>query len=698
MRILLPMQEEQKNLTAQSTLRIDRPAAAYARRSDHKAKDKEKDKSQSREMQTEDMIDWAQMKGWERRLLFEFFADLGLSGTLRPDQRPDMLRLFDEIDAGKFDHGTVICWQENRLFRDETQIYYNQFIQKCLEHDILVVVLSPHLMIYDFRDEFLTEMFRWKCKEAGDFIKRHVKGWMIPAKFRAAWYKGEYAGWGDLPTGFIVDYDEDSPTIKKPIPYWPHIEKINEHFNLFVELGCDISLLYERLRKTPIIFPEFEEWVDPRNVRKCKMSKYPGGGYYFKGKSSIVSMLTNPFYDGYRVINNVIRRNGKGEKIRDHDGVVDHEIFKLCYFSLAKTDFDGNLIEGRSQKRYYQQGSDASYGLLKFRVVSSQGRVRTHPLATAKGKDGVYVIEQLEHEVGLEHYLTIAAISCLEIDTFIVERLMTHVQTLSQNQEDIKAYEENAQRLRVERQRKIKQIQESIKQIHKEQTGLATSLGKVEAEIAEAQEKEDFEKVEIKQRRKELIEERIDTLEKERRILIVAKAQIENETANDLGTLNDQLRNLEVEWKERDFEKRRSLLNFLIREVVIDIVSTHWVRIQVLWLHEEWGREEMYYRRDIGGRRDWTEKEEAILREHYATMYREPLQELLPERTWESIRYYANTTLGIVRDRKDAGRPGRRSEQIYPDKNTSYSDLTFILNEGISLSERHTTWKGLLAR
>jgi len=275
---------------------------------------------------------------------------------------------------------------------------------------------------------------------------------------------------------------------------------------------------------------------------------------------------------------------------------------------------------------------------------------------------------------------------------------MTHVQTLSQNQEDIKAYEENAQRLRVERQRKIKQIQESIKQIHKEQTGLATSLGKVEAEIAEAQEKEDFEKVEIKQRRKELIEERIDTLEKERRILIVAKAQIENETANDLGTLNDQLRNLEVEWKERDFEKRRSLLNFLIREVVIDIVSTHWVRIQVLWLHEEWGREEMYYRRDIGGRRDWTEKEEAILREHYATMYREPLQELLPERTWESIRYYANTTLGIVRDRKDAGRPGRRSEQIYPDKNTSYSDLTFILNEGISLSERHTTWKGLLAR
>jgi hypothetical protein len=560
-------------------------------------------------------------------------------------------------------------------------------------------------MIYDFRDEFLTEMFRWKCKEAGEFIKRHVKGWMIPAKFRAAWYKGEYAGWGDLPPGFIVDYDEDSKTFKKPIPYWPHIEKINEHFTLFVEVGCDIGLMYERLRRSPIIFPEFEEWVDPRNVRKCKMSKYPGDGYYIKGKSSIINMLTNPFYDGYRVINNVIRRNAKGEKIRDHDGVIDHEIFSLCYYSLAKTDLDGNPIEGRGQKRYYQKNSDAHFGLLKFRVISNQGRVRTHPLSIFKGKtdEGAYFIEQLEHEVGLEHYITIAAIACCEIDSLVVHRLMTHVQTISKNQEDIQAYEENAEKLRVDRQKKIKQIQTSIQDIHKEQAGLTRSLGKLEVEIAELEEKrepdtQDLEKLANKKRRKELIEEQIDTLERERRNLIEAKAEIEGEAASDLGSLDDQMRNLETEWKERDFEKRRSLLNFLIREVVIDMVSTHWVRVQVLWLHEEWGREEIYYQREIGCRKDWTEEEEAILRAHYATMHREPLQELLPDRTWESIRYYGGVTLGIVRDRTDAGRPGRRAEHIYPDRNTSYSDLQFMREKGISFSERHTTWEGLLVR
>src|SRR6266851_745217 len=165
MRIFKPMPEDEGRGYVRPMLRVNSPAAAYARRSDQKAKDEETDKSQSREMQTEDMIDWAIKQGWERAILFEYFADLGLSGTLRPDQRPDMLRLFDDIDAGRFDHGTVICFQENRLFRDETQIYYNQFIQKCLEHNIHVVAISPRLIIYDLRDDVLKEMLRTKLKE-----------------------------------------------------------------------------------------------------------------------------------------------------------------------------------------------------------------------------------------------------------------------------------------------------------------------------------------------------------------------------------------------------------------------------------------------------------------------------------------------------------------------------------------------------
>ncbi len=97
------------------TLRIATKAAVYARRSDPTARKKETDDSQSREMQTGDLLSWAIHAGWEERLFEPYFADLGLSGTLRPDERPDMLRLFDDIDRGIYDHGTVVCYQESRL-------------------------------------------------------------------------------------------------------------------------------------------------------------------------------------------------------------------------------------------------------------------------------------------------------------------------------------------------------------------------------------------------------------------------------------------------------------------------------------------------------------------------------------------------------------------------------------------------------
>src|SRR5258708_40346745 len=95
------------------TLRITRKAAVYARRSNPSARRKETDTSQSREMQTEDLLQWGIKQNWKYADLASYFADLGLSGTLRPDERPDMLRLFDDIDNGTYDHGTVICYQES---------------------------------------------------------------------------------------------------------------------------------------------------------------------------------------------------------------------------------------------------------------------------------------------------------------------------------------------------------------------------------------------------------------------------------------------------------------------------------------------------------------------------------------------------------------------------------------------------------
>jgi hypothetical protein len=694
MRAFLP-ERGQREQEIERRLRIDRPGGIYARRSDPTAKDKNKDRSQSREMQTDDLIKWALQQGWTRQLLSEYFADLGLSGTLRPDQRPDMLRLFDDIDADKLDNGTVICFQENRLFRDETQIYYNQFIDKCLQHNIHVVVISPRLLIYDLRDELHKEMLRAKLKEAAEFIPRQIKGWLHPARERAAWVYGEWAGLGNLPPGFIVDYDQKSPSYKMAIPYWPHIEKTKEKFQLFMELGGDISLFYNRLRKSPIVYPEFESWVDKRSINAFKLSRYPGGGYYLKSKNSLVSLLTHPLHYGYRPVKDVIRRDDQGEKIREFEPVIELELLEFAYYRLAKTDFDGNPISTSKQRRYFQQGTDGLYGLLKFRILSNQGEVRTRSHGEydedIPPDTGVYLIETVEQSDYVHHPIVHTSIPCEELDAIIVKRLMEHVRSISQKRESVETYRQQVDTVRKKRQSRIKQLEGSIKDIEEEQKRLTARLGQRDEETSgEKNQEKSEEKKKPSPRVAELIFEQIDLLENERVTLIQTLAELEEEAEKDFGSLDEELEELKALWPEYTFEKRRTLINFIIREVVIDSMSTHWLKIQVLWLHEEWGREEMFYHRKKGKRKAWTTEEEEIIKEHYASMPGPKLMALLPDRTWQSIRTRGKMTLGIKRK---TGRPTNNDDAV-PDWAThcSYSDLVFMKEQNLEGTMQYTEW------
>ncbi len=690
MRKFLP-EREQKEPEIERRLRTNNPAGIYARRSDPTAKDKNKDKTQSREMQTGDLIKRAIQRGWRRDLLFEYFADLGLSGTLRPDERPDMFRLFEDIDADKFDNGTIICFQENRLFRDETEIYYNQFIQKCLDHNIHVVVISPRLVIYDLRDETLREILRAKLKEAANYIPHHIKGWLLPARERAAWEYGEWAGMGGLPSGFIVDYDPDSETYKMPIPYWPHIEKNKEHFQLFMELGGDTSLFYNRLRKSPIVYPEFEPWVDRRVVNTFQLALCPGGGYYIKSTHTLLNLLTHALHYGYRPVKNVIRRDETGEKIREFKPVMELELLDFAYYRLAKTDFDGNPLNQIKPPRRYFHDDEGQYGLFKFRIISNQGQVRTRQqgkyVEDCPPNTGCYMIETCNQSDYLSFPIWNTTIPCEELDEIIVKRLMEHVRGISKKRESFETYQEQVNAIRERRQSRIRQLEKSVEDINRKQAGLTLSLGSVELEIEEAKLTNDTEKQERLLRRKELITEQIDILETERRKLIQAKADIEKEATKDIGSLDEELEELEKFWPDYDFNRRRTLINFATKEVLIDSMSTHWIRIQVLWLHEEWGREEMFYHRRRGKCKDWTDEEKKILSEQYLSLPASQLMALFPDRTWKAIRSYGAQITKTLRSTV------YQKEDIKPSlKNYSHSDLVFMREQGIEGESPYTNW------
>src|SRR5260370_28995942 len=102
------------------------------------------------------------------------------------------------------------------------------------------------------------------------------------------------------------------------------------------------------------------------------------------------------------------------------------------------------------------------------------------------------------------------------------------------------------------------------------QSGYTRNIGKVEREKEEAEKKNDTATIEIKDKRLQLLEQEIETLERERRRLLKAKEVLEEEIEDDIGSLDEELIKLKNGWADYSFKKRRSLLNFAIQEVKIN--------------------------------------------------------------------------------------------------------------------------------
>ncbi len=314
------------------TLPLDRPVAVYYRQSSDKQVG-----NISTTIQTVDMVEYLKQRGWSADNILMIDMDAGVSGTKKIDERKGMRRLFELITTSQI--GVVACQDEDRLFRDVTQIQVNIFIEACRETNVLVLTPS---MVYDFAHKdmgtFHARQFRFKSEMAAEYIQSYIRGRLHRAKERLA-MQGCWAG-GSIPPGYMVDMRKLLPDgrvndqWRQYVPFEPYVAVVNEYFRLFLETGGNISQAIRNIHEKGVAYPDPDRCHPPEGFKTFYgMKRYDNR--YFPGKTAFKELLSNAAYIGHWSVNDTIVR------WNNHPAIVPVDIFMRAFNYLSEYALDG---------------------------------------------------------------------------------------------------------------------------------------------------------------------------------------------------------------------------------------------------------------------------------------------------------------------------------------------------------------------
>lgn len=609
---------------------------------------------QSTEMQTEDLVTMAKHLGWSETHIIVFTQDLAKSGKLRIDQREGLRTLIEHIEAG--DIKTVLVFLEDRLFRDETGIQYNVFIDVCKRHEVMVV--TPH-MTYDFNNPFHVKQFRWRCEEAADYLRDYVKYRLHGAKNRIS-ESGRYAGRA-IPVGYIIDREETilvegklvpNPTHRKFLPYLPHVKIVRSLFKRYWELNGTLRSLCRELQKLPFVFPDFEPDIDVSKYLSQYHLKKVSGGYHIS-RPGLKGLLTNVAYIGYWMhLGAVISKD-------NHEAIVEEDLFWYAFNRLSPYTITGEKNELRSGYTRYSR-KEPIPALLK-QVISSREGGRVYVSTSGLTEKPIYIIEEKDQRLVLKYH---AATPCAEIDALFSERLLERMKTTKRYEH----YQDYAQELHEEQEKINKSIKDQLAEIDKQMEGILTTLSLPAEKVKTPLREKLSQKYSVLEDMKEDLQTRQVTLQTDQKTTKLMTYY----------TLTDRLAE---HWDAIPFEDKQDLANALVTGVYIDEMTAHWLRLEIEWLDPAWGTERTYLQRKMGGHKTWTDEENEIITEHYPKTAREEILAMMPRRSWSAIVQQAKK-IPVSRPRHMISTCG------IPD-HVSMDDLAFMKAAGITSGKRY---------
>lgn len=627
-----------------------------------------KNNLESNEMQTEGLIQYGIELGWTDELITLFDQDMARSGKIKIVDREGMLTLTDMIRQGLIK--AVLAAKEDRLFRDETALEYNTFIQVCKQYNCLVII--PPFTIYNFANKRDVKEFRYQCEKAADFLDDYV-GRLHDLKQRAI-SKGNYGG-GFIPIGSTVDRRRtiEENGVIRPNPYWkkfvryePHAEVVDWCLELYYEIRSLNGVVREaeRLGKR---FPDFPAEIDPRNRRIASKRIDDEKGGYLVTIALLEYVFSNAFYAGHLI------RNGQIIRENDHDPIVknlDH--FWYAFNQVSRVTIDGEKRERKQAPRrnFQKEGDEAA--LLKY-VVSSNREKQTFVKYHGKAKNVKWAYNVVRvRPNGVRVYE--GEVSVQVVDDAFIEQFRKKIA-------EIKSHTDYS--AEIQRERAAQEARHAVQ--------------KTRLEIIKLERENILEEIKTvpplnlpEEVRKKLIltPEARQKLRMDDWTLAAEQQAIEAELAQPTRTQSEskalRYKHLVLEhadhWENYSMSEKHKFLEQVIEEVTISFPTPHWIEVTITWINPEWGTDTGYIwdKGRKGANPNYSDEEIEKVKALYPAGTQREVLEALPMRTWQSIIRMAYL---LKLSRKHQW----RNESIPPF--WSIEDITFAEEKGIDTAK-----------
>ena len=527
--------------------------------------------------------------------------------------------------------------QEDRLFRDKWETEHNAFIRQVATYGGWVICGQR---IYNFRRDMDCEQFRLACKYGKQYIESHIIRRMLPALHRST-MAGRYAG-GYVPWGYVVDYDQNSATYRRLVPYEPHavlvVERVFRRFASMVQ--PTVTELARSWQREGLVWPFFGADIDPRRsswLDGRATRDETRGGYAFNFRQA-QKILTDVTYIGWRVRSGEIAREEDGSPKSCHAPLVEVDLFWWCYDRIMgeRPEWAEGCAPPRSPEvrsfRPRLLRSREQPGEVRF-LAPGKVRCATHEKVVSASTGNTGHIELHCGGDNLSGLTPCARVPAKTVETALLAGFLEHLRFDERDEAAL------------------------AKLAHRSQTqGQGDQAGDLERQLADLRRRYD--------RIKRLLLDAPDLtndLVDEARNAKQALQEVESRIAQARATVRPasqawRTAQRAIAWGERiratflDWprEAQTKVLTLALNDAAFGWVDRYALGVWMRWQGGAESRREL--RSSKGKTIAWTTEENDVLQRYFAVLTRDALQKMMPGRTMSAIKQQASR-LGLSRPR-----------------------------------------------